>query len=170
MFHSLSFLRGAAGIAILALATACSSGSNNPIPTPATSQGMSWTVNGINMTTAQIRVVRQASYLPAGYIEVIGAYNTTTASNGMDLVMPKAVGTYAVTDSVQDGPKAAYVVAAGLSGGGSSSAMFGHVGTITITSLTATEMVGTFSFSGTGSGTGAPVQQTITNGKFNVNL
>jgi hypothetical protein len=171
MFQSLPFFRAIAGVAVLALATACSSsGSNNPTPSNSTPKGMSWTINGTAVSTTQTRVDLQPSSVPSGYIEVVGAYNTTAASTGVDLVMPKAVGTYAVTDSIQNGPKAAYVVAA-LSAGGSSLGMFGHVGTITVSSVTATEIVGTFNFTGDSfvSG-GATTTQTITNGKFNVTL
>lgn len=168
MSQSVPFLRAALGVAALALATACSSSSSNN-PTPSTPKGMSWAINGTAVSTTQTQVDLQPSSVPSGYIEVVGAYNTATASTGVDLVMPKAVGTYAVTDSIQNGPKAAYVVVA-LTSTGSSSGMFGRVGTITVTSLTATEIVGTFTFSGQSSGTGASVQQAITNGKFNVTL
>lgn len=156
------------GVATLALATACSS-SGNSNPTPSTPKGMSWEVNGTAMSTTQTMYKVQASYLKSGQIEVIGTYNNATASNGVDLIMPKAVGTYAVTDTSQTSSRAAYVVVP-LSGGGGSSGMFGN-GTVTVTSLTSTEIIGTFNYSGRASGSGGTtVQQAITNGKFNVSL
>lgn len=129
---------------------------------------MSWTINGTAMTAQSTRSVTQASYLPSGYIEVVGSYTNQTASNGVDLIMPKAVGTYAFTTIDPDGTRAAYVVAS--MSGGNSSGMFGDTGTITVTSVTATEIVGTFNFAGEATGTGPAVQQTITNGKFNITL
>jgi hypothetical protein len=164
MFKLLSFLRPAAGLTLLALATACSDDSKSaptptPPPNPTTTEGMSWTVAGSTVTAN--------SYQPnvsGTDIILTGSAISSTAFSSVTLTLPLQAGTYNLA-TVGSAVKAVYVAGTGNTNG---TAYYATSGTATITSVTATKLVGTFSFSGTdANGTGS---QSISNGKFNVTL
>lgn len=118
--------------------------------------GMSWTVDGSNVTASS--AVSQAS--SGNLVTLAGA---TGSTGGVFLDVPKTVGSYTIT-STSDA-SASYVV---TPASGGSQFYDGTTGTIVVSAVSATNITGTFTFTGTGSS--AASTKTITNGKFNVKL
>lgn len=153
-----SALFGRKVIALLALAalTACSDSDSD---TPAPTKGMSWTVNG-SVTTAN-------SYQPnvsGTDIILTGSSISSAAFSSVTLTLPLQAGTYNLA-TVGSDVKAVYVAGTGNTNG---TAYYATSGTATITSVTATTCVGTFSFSGTD--VNGTASKTISSGKFDVML
>lgn len=166
MSFSLHSFRAAATVLALTALAACSS-SKKDDPTPTTPLGMSWTVDGaaVNTTTVQ-------SQKGGSTITIAGT--TTSASPAfLSLEIPNAVGMYtfsptsaaAATYSI-NGVTLANSFYAGATPGSGGATVTG-AGTIVVTTLTATNVTGTFTFTGISS-TGFP--KSITNGTFNVGL
>lgn len=152
----LSFRAVAAALAMTALFSSCSDDSDDQPATPAV--GVSWTVDGSNVTASQVQKTVNATD-----IDITAAAGSATSASLISLVVPKTVGTYTINStSVAD---ADFTTSTGTTAGFYNATS----GTITVTSLTATNIIGTFSFTGTAtlSGTGT---KTISNGKFNVAL
>ena len=151
--------------ALPALLLACSGKSE---PTPAVARGISWTVDGRAVTAATYQ-----SQVSSSTIEVSGASNAGAASNGyIFLSMPKTVGTHAFgpgsaasgTYSTSTGTTAAVYYAGSVPGSGTVTG----AGTIVVSELTSSNIVGTFTFTGIDRNTGAA--KSISNGQFNVGL
>ncbi|WP_210517652.1 DUF6252 family protein [Hymenobacter terricola] len=155
MMFSFRSLRVATTVMALATLAACSK-KDDATPAPAPNpEGMSWTVDGNNVT-ATTAVSQAAS---GTLVTLAGA---TSSTGGVFLDVPKVVGTYPVT-STSDA-SASYVVTPST---GSSQFYDATTGTIVVSAVSATSISGTFTF--TGAGTGAATK-TLTNGKFNVKL
>jgi hypothetical protein len=149
-------LRAATTVMALATLAACSK-KDDATPTPAANpEGMSWTVDGNNVTATT--AVSQAS--TGNLVTLAGA---TSSTGGVFLDVPKAVGTYPVT-STSDA-SASYVVTPST---GSSQFYDATTGTIVVSAVSATSISGTFTF--TGAGSSGSTTKTLTNGKFNVKL
>ena len=158
--------RAAALLLFTGLAACASSKKDDPAATPA--PGMSWTADGTAHTTTTLQSQKmQSSVSVAGTVP--GGNNPLYLS----LEFPNAVGTYAF------GPAAAasatYVANTGPGGsrvvyyaGASGSGTVTGAGTVVVTALTATNVQGTFAFTGINANTGA--SKSITGGTFSVGL
>lgn len=153
------FSRLTALLAVASLA-ACSS-SKKEDPTPATRE-ISWTADGAFLKTSTL----QSQKFP-GMLSIAGTVPASTNPTYLALEFPNAVGTY--TFSTSSSAAAGYTVNsnvyyAGSSGPGSLTG----AGTIVVTTLTATDVTGTFTFTAIDPNTGN--SKSITNGKFSVGL
>ena len=158
-------LRHTVALSLLIGLAACSSGQKSD-PKPTTATGMSWTADGTNQTTMTLQSQKFSSS-----IYVAGTVPASSNPPYLSLEFPNAVGTY--TFSPTAAASATYVA----STGGTSAAYFAGAtgsgtvtgaGTIVVTALTATNVQGTFTFTGINANTGA--SKSVTNGTFNVGL
>lgn len=149
-----SFRLAATVLAFTSLA-ACSK-KDDASPTPTATEGMSWTVDNTNVTAAT--AVAQVS---GSDVTLIGGTGSTGATTGIFLDVPKTVGTYTLSST--SAASVSYVVTPAQ---GSSQFYDATSGSIVVSTVSATAITGTFTFTGTLSGgTGT---KTLTNGKFNV--
>ncbi|MDO7877485.1 DUF6252 family protein [Hymenobacter sp. ASUV-10] len=152
----LSFRAVATALAMTALFSSCSDDSDDQPATPAV--GVSWTVDGNNVTASQVQKT-----VGTTEVSISAAAGSATSASGITLTVPKAVGTYTI--SATSAADATYTTATSGSAG-----LYGATsGTIAVTSLTATNIIGTYSFTGTDA-IGGTATKTISNGKFNVAL
>ena len=140
------------------------SSSKKADPTPTT--GMSWTADGTTQTTTTLQSQKFSSS-----ISVAGTIPASSNPIYLSLEFPNAVGTY--TFSPTAAASATYVANTGGTSmpyyaGASGSGTVTGAGTIVVTALTATNVTGTFTFTGINANTGA--SKSITNGTFNVGL
>ncbi|WP_310392321.1 DUF6252 family protein [Hymenobacter sp.] len=147
------YFRTLAALAAITSLGACSK--DDPKPNPTDAVGMSWTVDGTNVTANT--AVAQAS----GNDVIIGG--ATSATGGVFLEVPKTAGTYTLTS--MSAQSASYVVTPTQ---GASKIYDSTSGSIVVSSVSATNIIGTFTFTGTESG--GTATKTLTNGKFNVKL
>ena len=167
MLFSYRSFRSATTVLALTAMAACSS-SKKDDPTPTTPAGMSWTVDGAAVSTTTVQSHKGSSTVSIAANTISG--NTYVY---LGLEIPNAVGTYtfsssalaAATYSVTSGA-VANVYYAGTLPSSSGMSTIG-AGTIVVTALTATNVTGTFTFTGIGP---AGVPKSITNGTFNVGL
>lgn len=147
----------------MALATmaACSSKKDDATPAATTPAGVTWTVDGTNMTATNIQKSTSGNNF-----EFAGTITTsTTNSSGVDITVPKTVGTYAIPGSGATAIQALYLLVTPTT----TPAVYNATGgSVTVSSVTATNIVGTFTFTGTDTFTGTTLTKTITNGKFNL--
>jgi hypothetical protein len=151
---SLRYFRVATTILAFAALAACSK-KEDATPTPTATEGMSWTLDGSNVTAAS--AIAQTSGT-----EVILA-GATGSTGGVFLTVPKTVGTYSLAST--SAASANYALTPTQ---GSSQFYEATTGSIVVSTVTATAISGTFTFSGTLSG--GTATKTLTNGKFNVKL
>lgn len=154
-----------ASLLLVASLAACSSSKKkeDPAPTP----GMSWSVDGAAATTTSLQSQKVGTTLT-----VSGTLIGSAQSTFVSLEIPNALGTYTFSPtsaasaaySTEDRGNGRIVYYAGATGAGTVTGG----GTIVVTSLTATAIVGTFTFTGINANTGAA--KTLTNGAFNVGL
>jgi hypothetical protein len=160
-------MRHTAALFLLTTLAACSSSKkDDPTPDPA---GISWTVDGgtVSTTTTQ-------SQQSSGLISIAGTVANGSASSYLSLQIPNAVGTYtfgtsslaSATYSTTSGTNSV-VYYAGPLPLSTGQTVIGS-GTIVVTALTATNVKGTFSF--TGNSIAYSTSKAITNGTFNVGL
>lgn len=157
MAFRLRHLRTYATLLALTSLAACSS-KNDPTPA-ADAAGMSWTVDGSNVTA-----IMTDKTVSADDIKLDGATGTISGSTVVELTMPKKVGTY---DLASGSTNAIAIYAIGNTSSGTG--YFATSGTITVSNLSATNVTGTFTFKGEELG-GTKPAKTITNGKFNIAL
>ncbi|GAB3589698.1 hypothetical protein [Hymenobacter daeguensis] len=134
---------------------ACSSKKDDATPTA----DMSWTVDGTNERANIItHSVSGNNLFLDGY-----AGDTATSYHHVSIWLPKTavVGTYSLTTNAAG----SYATIANRTG----TVYVGRTGSITVTSLTATNIKGTFSFAETPINPQSIIK-TITNGTFNVDL
>lgn len=147
-------LRFATTILAFTALAACSK-KDDATPTPTATEGMSWTLDGNNVTAST--AIAQTS---GSDVTLAGA---TGSTGGVFLDVPKTVGTYTLTSTST--ASASYVATPTQ---GSSQFYEATTGSIVVSTVTATAITGTFTFTGTlSSGTAT---KTLTNGKFNVKL
>ncbi len=155
-------------VLLLAGLTSCSKKDPDPTPVPPPAPvfvGMSWTVDGVD----EIATSTQADVIPTNPIytgfaseslSIQGSIGAGLTVMGFSNV-PKAVGTYTlnkIATSNPGYPELSGLYLAGVHG-------YTPIGTITITSLSAKAVAGTFAFTGEGY---ASAKVAITNGKFNI--
>lgn len=162
MVSSLRLRRFAAPVVLLTTLVACSDNSAPVVPSiPA---GVVWTVGTDNYSALNIQ-----KNSTANTFEFAGSVTrSSTDSKGVDITFPKALGTYAIPGSGTSAVTAIYVVVGPTAG--TAAAYIGTSGTITVTNLTATNISGTFSFTGADSNGGSGATKTVTNGTFNIAL
>lgn len=148
LFRFLS-LRVASTVLVLTTLAACTK-KEEVTPPPAATQGMSWTFDGTNATATYIN-----AQISGSNVAISGTVGTNT---NMLVYAPKVVGTYPLNGS--NNATAVYTT------NSPSHSYNATAGTIVISSISATNVTGTFSFTGTESG----VNKAITNGKFDVNF
>lgn len=142
----------------MALATLAScSKKDDATPTPAAdAQGMSWTVDGSNATTTTA-----AAQVTSG--NIVTLFGATGNTGGVILDVPKTAGTYTIT-STSDA-SATYLVTPST---GASQSYDATTGTLVVSAVSATNISGTFTF--TGAASSGTATKALTNGKFNVKL
>jgi hypothetical protein len=147
-----SFQLAATVLAFTSL-TACSK-KDDATPTPAATEGMSWTLDGSTVTASAVSQTTGTDVTIAG---------STGSTGGIFLDMPKTVGTYPLSST--SAASASYVLTPTQ---GSSQFYDATSGSIVVSTVTATAITGTFTFTGTLSD--GTTSKTLTNGKFNVKL
>ncbi|RZL04700.1 MAG: hypothetical protein EOO62_20700 [Hymenobacter sp.] len=151
-------------LASMVLLGACSKKEDDAAPAAATT-GVSWTADGTNYTSASANVAVQSTIMT-----ITGISTANSSNNTISLFVPAAAGTYSTTGAPAS---ANYLMSynVGSSSTGTvyvaSNLLVKGTGTVTVTTFSATEVIGTFSFTGDNQsgGTGTKV---VTNGKFNV--
>jgi hypothetical protein len=150
-----------AALASLVVLGACSKKSEDT-PTPAATYSASWTADGTNYTATT-----STTNVSNNILQVALVQGTTNNTNFASLTVPAATGTYTLSNN--NTYAAGYTVTAGGTttsyGAGSG---FGGSGTITITTFSTTEVIGTFSFVGANASNPGGPSKTITNGKFSI--
>lgn len=142
------------------LAGACKK--HNEEPTPAVTTGFSWTADNINYTSTSAAVTDDGFMMT-----LAGTYTATGGSNVIRLSVPLATGTYNTAATTYS---AYYYMAYLIYTGSTSSAYVASnaagtaAGTVTVTTLSATDVAGTFSF--TGEVISGTATKTVTNGRF----
>jgi len=146
-----SFRLAATVLAFTSLA-ACSK-KEDATPTPTATEGMSWTVDNNNVTTKTA-----TAQVSGSEVTLTGA---TGSTGGIFLDVPKTVGTYTLSSTST--ASASYIVTPAQ---GSSQFYEATSGSIVVSTITATAITGTFTF--TGALSGGTGTKTLTNGKFNI--
>jgi hypothetical protein len=133
---------------------ACSKKSDDPAPAPATTTyATTWTADSKNYTATTSTAVVSNNTLTL----VIGQAVSTTEGYTMGLTVPAAVGTY---DLANTSSLSSYATSVG----GTATAHLVTTGSVTVTTLSATEVTGTFNFAAVSL---SPIAtRNITNGKF----
>lgn len=147
-------------IGVLAVGAAmwlgCGGGDGNTGPNNGPNNGsLSATVDGSGWTARTVAATRTSGFVGVG----AGASDASTIA----FAFPDHTGTFTVAG--QDGTNASY-----YSGGKSWTAAFGTGGSgaITVTTLSATRVSGTFSFVAPATAGGAAGNKTVTNGSFDI--
>ena len=154
----LTSLRAAAALLALSSLVACSKKSDDPA-VPVTPVGMSWTADGAAVTAAST----QKSVSSTRYT-FTGSFASAAGSSSVQLQMPNAAGTYLIAA----GGNASALYSASV---GTTATLYASTsGTITVTSVTATNVTGTFDFVGRDAFGGTTNTKTVSNGKFNIVL
>ena len=147
----------------MVLLGACSKKSDDATPTPAaTTYASSWTADGTNYTATTSTTNVSNNILQIALIQTSG-----TNSNFASLTVPAATGTYTL------GNTNSYVAGYTMTVGGTTTSYgagggFGGSGTITVTTFSATEVIGTFAFTGANASNPGGASKVITNGKFSI--
>ncbi|TGE24202.1 hypothetical protein E5K00_03025 [Hymenobacter aquaticus] len=159
------FLARATTALLLVATAACSSSDDEPTPAPAT-PGISWTVDNANLTSSSMQIQTAPDSYQVGAYYNLGGVN----SNYISLTIPKTVGTYTFSPTATAGAlysvltnnvaTAVYYAGANPSGNGT---VIG-AGTIVVTEATTSQVAGTFTFTGIDRDTGNA--KSLSNGKF----
>lgn len=164
---SISLSGRAAALAGLLLLGACSKKKDDATPATTTA-GVTWMADNTTYasTFASANVIGTDLYVTG----VVGTTNGI-ANNTISLLVPAATGTYSIAAATgtanylmsynvaPSGTNPTAYVASNLRGNGA--------GTVIVTTFSATEVAGTFSFTGDNA-SGGTDKKVVTNGKFNV--
>ena len=155
-----SFPTNSLALASLLLLGACSKKSDDPTSTPAaTTYATTWTADGKNYTATTSNGAVTNNMLIIGAGQVV----SSSESYSLTLSVPASVGTAVIGTSgpysagygtIIGGTTTSYIAASSLGSG-----------TVTVTTLSSTEIIGTFSFTAV-STTKATSTKTVSNGKF----
>ena len=161
-----SFSKPALVLASLVALGACSKKNDDPAPTPATTSGVTWTADNTNYSATVTNVAVQGTDMV-----VTGIAPSSSGNNTVSLLVPAATGTYSIAGATSNvnysmsynvnssSTNATVYVASNLRDNGA--------GTVTVTTYSATEVAGTFSFTGDNASGGTDTK-TVTNGKFSI--
>ncbi|MGI4873744.1 MAG: hypothetical protein ACRYFX_21505 [Janthinobacterium lividum] len=150
---TLPYTLRSAALASMIVLGACSK-KDDDTPTPATTYSSTWTVDSKNYTATT------SSGQVNNSMMALSLTQATSSSESYSIVMsvPAATGTYSLASGSNIG---AYSTMAS----GTSASYLGSAGTVTVTTYSTTEIIGTFTM--TASTISSPaVTKTITNGKF----
>ncbi|RZK14708.1 MAG: hypothetical protein EOO56_24370 [Hymenobacter sp.] len=142
---------------------ACAQKKDDATPVVATT-GFSWTADNTNYTSTTATATIQGNN-----INLDGTMISGGDTNGITLSVPAAVGTYNTAGaSTAVNYSMFYAIMSNNTPTLYMASNGGNIGsgTVTITTLSATTVVGTFSF--TGQTISGPATKTVTNGKFSV--
>lgn len=130
--------------------------------TPTTTYATTWTVDGKNYTATTSNGAVNAGNL------IIGATYTVSSNESYSITLgvPAATGTYTIGSSNSTTTAGYGTTIAGALTGYIAASSIGS-GTITVTTLSATEIIGTFSFTAMATNASATMKP-ITNGKFSI--
>ena len=163
-----SFSVRAAALACVVLLGACSKKNDDPTPTT-TNTGVSWTADNTNYTSTVTNVSVQGTDM---YVTgVSGA--TGSVNNAISLLVPAATGTYNIVGAPAN---ANYAMSYNTNSSTTSSITYAASsllskgsGTVTVTTYSATEVAGTFTFTGDNvTGSSGTTTKAVTNGKFSI--
>lgn len=155
-------------VPVLAGMAACSSKKEDVQP-PTSPVGMRWTADGAVLSTTSVQSQK------GSVLSVAGTVGSAATSTYLALQIPNAVGTYTFGTTPASAASASYSVSTGAgptvyyAGPLPTTSGFNSLGsgTIVVTTLTATNVQGTFVFTGE-SISGA--SKAVSNGTFNVGL
>jgi hypothetical protein len=163
---STSFSVRTAAIACVVLLGACSKKSNDPAPATTTT-GITWTVDNANYTSTVSNVTVQGTDM---YLTGISG-TTGGINNTISIVVPAATGTYNIASAPAN---ANYLLSYNVNSSTTSATVYvasnlrnNGAGTVTVITYSATEVAGTFSFTGDNA-SGGTDKKVVTNGKFSV--
>ncbi len=162
-----SFFSGrAAALVSLMLLGACAKKKDDATPAATTTTGVTWTADNTNYTSTFANATVQGTDL---YVTGVSGTTNGIANNTISLLVPAAAGTYSIAAATGNAnylmsynitassTNSTAYVASNLRGNGS--------GTVTITTFSATDVAGTFSFTGDNA-SGGTDKKVVTNGKF----
>ncbi|MDO7875620.1 hypothetical protein Q5H93_12825 [Hymenobacter sp. ASUV-10] len=157
-----SVVRPLALAALVALGACSSDKKDDPTPTTPTN-GFTWTTDGTNY--ASTTVVKSVA---GGAMALLGQYKAPNNDTyNVTINVPATAGTYAVGANGTTGTLASYATTIGSTTTSYvASGSYGS-GSVVVTSVTATEIVGTFTFTGEAFAP-AGATKALTNGKFNI--
>jgi hypothetical protein len=164
---SISLSGRAAALACLLLLGACSKKKDDAAPATTTS-GVTWTADNTNYTSTVATTNVIGTDL---YVTGVSGVTNGIANNSISLVVPAATGTYSIAAATGN---ANYVMSYNITTSSTNSTAYvasnlrgNGAGTVTVTTFSATEVVGTFSFTGDNA-SGGTDKKVVTNGKFNI--
>ena len=144
-------------VALLVSISACKK-SEDSTPAADIAAGMRATVGGAAWTANSAFFSDTSS----NGLEIYGFTGLGPSLKGFTLVCPKQAGTYSlINDTTATAPRSGVYFEG-------NSLWISNSGTLTITSLSSTNVKGTFSFTGSGFLGGATGTKAITNGSFNI--
>jgi hypothetical protein len=164
---STSFSVRIAALAGVVLLGACSKKHDDPAPAT-TTPGVTWTADNTNYSSTFANATVQGTDL---YVTGVSGVTGGIANNTISLLVPAATGTYNIAAATgtanylmsynisTSGTNATAYVASNLRGNGA--------GTVTVTTFSATDVAGTFSFTGDNA-SGGTDKKVVTNGKFSI--
>ena len=155
MLFSFRSFRAATTVLALAVLAACSSKNDDPQATT----GISWTADGTPATDPAPQVLASSTN-----IDIPGSTGTAPNNITIHVGMPAQVGSYAINST--------NTVAADYIRHGNTATVgdLASTGTVTVSTLTTTRVMGSFSFTAYNysGGVSSPLVKTITNGQFDV--
>ena len=135
-------------------------------PKPADPTGMSWTAYGSNVTATTTDKLVSTTKIELVGAAKVGMVGNSIINEAVGLTIPQSVGTYQLTATSD--ASARYIFSGG--GGLPGQNYKAESGTLTVTTLTATNVKGTFDFTGVVVSNGTTESRIITNGKFDFAL
>ena len=153
-------------VPLLAL-SACGGGSDGGTTSPGgNTSGFHFTakIDGAAWASLNPSLISANQVLPGEY--TLGGFDASSTNINFSMYNIRGPGTYPIGVGPQ--VPGASVIIANSSGAGWATPQSGADGTLTITSLSTTEMVGTFNFSATPLSGGATGTKTVTSGDFDV--
>ena len=159
---STSFPLRTVALASMVLLGACSKKSDDPAITPtATTYATTWTADGKNYTATTSNGAVNNNMLIIGATQAV----STSELYQVTLSVPAATGTYTLGSTSAGTSTLGYATTiAGTSTGYIAASSIGS-GTVVVTTLSSTEIIGTFTFTGVAT-TAAGTMKAVTNGKF----
>lgn len=158
-------IRSLAAVALLVTVTAC--GSDGPTNPPESDGSITATVDGQPWSST----IAVANYASEGFASVGGNSGTTGNVTNLTIAFPASVGTHVIPDATGMNMNFSILQPSQLWQALAMGTQLGGVGTgtVTVTTLNAERVVGTFSFvAPAATSSGATGNKTVTNGSFNV--
>lgn len=165
---STSFSGRATALAGLLLLGACAKKKDDATPAATSTSSVTWTADNTNYSSTFANATVQGTDL---YVTGVSGVTNGIANNTISLLVPAATGTYSIAAATGN---ANYLMSYNITTSSSNSTAYvasnlrgNGAGTVTVTTFSATEVAGTFSFTGDNA-SGGTDRKVVTNGKFNV--